>query len=329
MHVLDFAGLQELLSRSRSAKDVMLTFHSIGDTDAIASAYALKALLPGATIATPDRITSNARSTLDKLGLESMISSKFADGSSLVVMLDVNNFEDCGPFEEKLKGFKRDILIIDHHLMKELEGDNIYIFDNEEYTATSSIVFAAMEGLGFAVDKVTAILLALGILSDSAEFKNSSPLTFEQMGRLLAIAHISYPELLRYMQHIASAEDRASLLTSMFKASVNVMYGLVFVVGFAEHNANVMADNSIKIGADVALFYGISRGEITFSARLRPPLDKEFGLHAGYIMKKLAPLIGGTGGGHPCAAGAYGPNTEGKESFIERFMESIRERVEK
>ncbi|MGC8651882.1 MAG: DHH family phosphoesterase [Candidatus Micrarchaeia archaeon] len=328
MHVLDFEALKTMLSGSRHAK-AMLTFHSIGDTDAIASAYALKAYMQSAVIAVPDRITANASHMLSKLGISNAIDTKFNGDAELVVMLDVNNFEDCGPFEAQLKSFNGQILIIDHHLLKQIASDNVYIFNSEEYSATSSIVFAVLEALGFGVDRSTAVLLALGILSDSAEFKNSTPLTFEQLGKLMGISHVDYPTLLEYMQHIADPEDRAALLASMFKAGVHVKYGMVFVEGFAEHNANILADNAIKIGADVSLFYSLSSGEISFSARLRPPLDKKFGIHLGYTMKKLAPLINGTGGGHPCAAGAYGTDPSGIENFIERFGTSIRERVEK
>ena len=328
MHVLDFDGLKSMLSGSK-ANGAMLTFHSIGDTDAIASAYALMSYLPKSSIATPDRITANARSMLGKLGFENAISSKFMGDAKLIIMLDVNNFEDCGPFGPMLKSFSGNILIIDHHLLKWIESDNVHVFNSEGYSSTSSIVLSILEALGFSIDRSTAILLALGILSDSAEFKNSNPLTFEQIGRLMGMAHIDYPTLLEYTQHVASPEDRATLLLSMFKAGVLVKYGLVFVEGFAEHNANIVADNAIRIGADVALFYSFSNGEIAFSARLRPPLDKKFGIHLGYIMKKLAPIIGRTGGGHPCAAGAYGVEAKGIENFIEHFSTSIKERAEK
>ncbi|MEM0150140.1 MAG: DHH family phosphoesterase [Candidatus Micrarchaeaceae archaeon] len=329
MHVLDFDGLKEMLSAGRRSGKVMLTFHSVGDTDAVASAYALNSFLANSAIAMPDTITANAKRILERLGLESNIKADFMPAAQLIIMLDVNNFEDCGAFESMLKDFKGNILIIDHHLMKQIDSSNVYIFNSERYSSTSSIVLQAMESMHVPISKNIAILLALGILSDSAEFKNSSPLTFEQMGRLLDFAHIDYPTLLEYMQHIASPEDRAELLLKLSKASIVVKYGMVFMEGFSEHNANILADDAIKIGADVALFYSTANGEISFSARLRPPLDKEYGIHLGYIMKELAPIIGGSGGGHPCAAGAYGRDLEGIENFIEHFNNSIRERIER
>lgn len=329
MHVLGFDGLKSMLEKSADSSGVMLTFHSVGDTDAVASAYALKSLVHNARIATPDRITANARHILERLGFDSSINAEFIDNAQLVIMLDVNNFDDCGAFGAKLRDFKGNILIIDHHLMKQIENDNVYIFNSEGYSSTSGIIMSALEELGIPIKKETAVLLALGILSDSAEFKNSTPLTFRQIGTLLSIANIDYPTLLQYLEHTASPNDRMELILNMSKASLQIIDGLVFMEGFSEHSANIVADNAIRIGADVALFYSETKGEISFSARLRPPLDKKYDIHLGYIMKKLASLINGTGGGHPCAAGAYGREPYGIDDFINHFNMSMRERIEK
>ena len=46
-------------------KRTLLTFHSIGDTDSISSAFALLKFFNNATIATPDFITGNSRRILE------------------------------------------------------------------------------------------------------------------------------------------------------------------------------------------------------------------------------------------------------------------------
>ncbi|MGC9190933.1 MAG: DHH family phosphoesterase [Candidatus Micrarchaeia archaeon] len=329
MHVISFDDLK-LLLQSSSSKKAILTFHSIGDTDAIASAFALHAYMKNSVIATPDRITANARSILNKLGFNpNDISNEFPEDADIAVMLDVNNFEDCGSFAGKLSSFKGKLLIIDHHMLKQIENENLYVFNSEHFSATASIVMKALDDLSVHLDKNTLLLLALGIISDSAEFKNSNPLTFMQIGRIMEKTGESYPSLLNYMWHNISPEDKASFITSLFKAAVHIRNSLVFVEGHAEHSANVLADDAIKIGADVALFHSSSNGEISISARLRPPLDSKYSLHMGYIMKKLAPLIDGTGGGHPCAAGAYGKQAEGLEEFIAQFNDYIYRKTER
>ncbi len=327
MEILSFDKLKELIA-GIGKKRVMLTFHSVGDTDAVAAAYALKLYLDNASIVAPDRITANARHILERLGMSSEIPNVFDSSMDVVIMLDVNNFEDCGAFYQRLMEFKGKIIMIDHHLIKMIDKE-VYVFNSEDFSATSSIVFELLSALGAKIDRNTAILLALGIISDSAEFKNSKPLTFEQIAKLMKIANIDYPSLLEYVQHTARPEEREELLLSMVKSHIAVKYGLLFVEGFAERNANIVADNAIKIGADVALFYSIAYGEVSFSARLRPPLDKKLGIHLGYVMKKLAYLINGTGGGHPCAAGAYGNEISGIEDFIGNFNLNIKEHAER
>ena len=87
--------------------------------------------------------------------------------------------------------------------------------------------------------------------------------------------------------------------------------------------ANMDADDAIKVGADVSLFYSISSNEISFSARLRPLLDKERGIHLGKVMASLAPIIKGHGGGHPCAAGAYGRESDAAQEFVNSFISTV------
>ena len=43
-----------------NGKRVMVSFHSLGDTDAIASAIGIATILPGSVIAAPDKVTSNS-----------------------------------------------------------------------------------------------------------------------------------------------------------------------------------------------------------------------------------------------------------------------------
>ena len=181
-------------------------------------------------------------------------------------------------------------------------------FNDESYNSAASIVYDVLKSVDFGVERNLANLIATGILSDSAELRNAFPKTFIQIGELLEIAKIDYQSILLEMQHIATIENRAEFINDLFGAQVLITGKLLLVYGRATVHANKIADDGIKIGADASLFYSISEKEISFSARLRPPLDKVHEINLGKIMKELAPLIGGQGGGHPCAAGAYGPN---------------------
>lgn len=323
MEIIDFEALRETIC-SYKDKKVTLTFHTIGDTDSVSSAFALAEYLARPTISTPDFITTNSTRMLERLGIDGKRMTKdFDDASDLVVLLDVNNFDDCGAFKEKLEAYRGKILIIDHHAPQEIDRDNVLVFNNEIYSSTTSIVYELLKSLGFDIPGTIARLLAMGIISDSAEFRNSTYKTFTEMGELLHIANADYASLLSEMRHTASIGARESTIHDLFGSKLTIVSGLLYAEGAVKSHSNQAAEDAIKIGADLALFHSISEKEISFSARLRPPLDKELHLHLGRIMKEIAPIIGGHGGGHPCAAGAYGSSTSKSEEFSSEFVSDI------
>lgn len=326
MESIDFNELKSIIKENREKK-VMLTFHSIGDSDSVSSAFTLMRYFRHATIAMPDVITYNSRKILEKLGFkQSLVTTDFVDDADMVILLDVNNFEDCGKFEENLRNFKNKILIIDHHNPNKISAGNVIAFNDESYNSATSIVYDVIKALGVNVDKRLANLIATGIISDSAEFRNAFPKTFIQIGELLKIAQIDYQSILLEIQHFADPKTRKNFVADLFNARVVIAGKLLFIYGKAKNHANKIADDGIKIGADATLFYTIKEGEISFSARLRPPLDRLYKINLGKLMRVLAPKINGHGGGHPCAAGAYGSGGD-PEELIELFINELNART--
>jgi nanoRNase/pAp phosphatase (c-di-AMP/oligoRNAs hydrolase) len=326
MPYINFEGLISELKASKNAR-AMLTFHSIGDTDAVSSAISLSGFFPNHIIAKPDAITSNSTRILRKLGFdEHTITSGFPEGIETIVLFDVNNVEGCGKFRGQLERFAGKIIVIDHHKPME-DKPNLHIFSDESYNSTASIVYEIMKRLIIKIEDKDAKLLSMGIMSDSAEFKNATSLTFSQLGELFKIGKTDYITLLVEMEHISPPQERIKTVSDLFNASAFVENGILFVKGNAHSYSNLAADDAIRIGADVALFHSVSKEEVSFSARLRPTLDKKYGIHLGAIMKKLAPIIDGNGGGHPCAAGAYGKDTSKSKEFANAFIIEIQKFV--
>ena len=131
--------------------------------------------------------------------------------------------------------------------------------------------------------------------------------------------------MLQEIRHPAAPETREGFIEDLFRSNIKIMNGMLVVYGAAKVHANMLADDAIRIGADASIFYTSSKKEVSFSARLRPPLDKTHSIHLGRLMKELAPLISGQGGGHPCAAGAYGPKRENADKFLNAFINKIDE----
>lgn len=304
--------------------NVMITFHSIGDTDSVSSAAALLSIFPNARISTPDIITANALRVLEKCGYKKdVISTKFDDNADLIIIVDANSTSELGNFQQLVEKFKKDVMVIDHHVDPSMPNANALVFNDESFNSSASIIYELLKRLHFNISITTAKMLCMGIISDSAELKNATPQTFIQIGELLSIAKTDYVGIMAEFSHESSIEARLQTIHSIMHADTFIKHDLIFVYGITNVHAGIAADDAIKIGADIALFKSESSNEVSFSSRLRPTLDTKYGLHFGKVMRKLAPIISGSGGGHPCAGGAYGPKKDKYENFFDSFTEEI------
>jgi len=330
MEKINFDSLLFLLKEAKEKnKKILITFHSVGDSDSVSSAIALKRFFgDNAKVSTPDYITTNATRMLKVANInENEISKGFDTDCDIVVLVDVNAFEDCGSFNYYLNDFKGDIVIIDHHALHNIEKDKVYVYNDENSNSTASIIYEIFEQLEFDVDVKIKYLLVYGIISDSADLKNAFPKTFIQIGKLLEDTGSNYQALLNMIEPLPDPKSRLNVLIDSCAAEKYIIGNILFIYGRAHSHANVSADVALKAGADLALFFSIGAEGISFSARLRETLDKKYDLHMGKIMKMLAPIIRGSGGGHPCAAGAYGPVTSTENEFKEAFMEELKKHI--
>ena len=60
---------------------------------------------------------------------------------------------------------------------------------------------------------------------------------------------------------------------------------------------------------------------------MQPYLDKKLGIHLGSLMQEAGSMLEGNGGGHPCAAGAYGPAKDNINIAANRILNSIRRKI--
>ena len=69
----------------------------------------------------------------------------------------------------------------------------------------------------------------------------------------------------------------------------------------------------------------LSRNSDFFSLRCSKLLAYD-GIHFGNIMREIAKEVGGTGGGHAIACGAYIPN-EKKSEFLDKFNKKLQGKI--
>ncbi|MGC8676184.1 MAG: DHH family phosphoesterase [Candidatus Micrarchaeia archaeon] len=326
---LTFDELLELVKRY-SQQDVLITFHSIGDRDAVGSAVALSEYMHSSIVAMPDFLTNNARRMLASVEYEKKISAKFVK-TSAVIVTDADNTEVLGPFSKELYNYSGEVLFIDHHLKSDNvkaelpNASAVYMFTDEKFNSTSSIVYALLKRLGASIGKEVALLLANGITADSADLQNADALTFMQLSELFSISGTTYASLQEMYHSSIPLVNRLMTMQDVKNASLESTGKYLIVYGKATEHANVAADAAMNLGADAAVFWSITPYEASISGRLRSPLDKQLGIHLGVYMRGVAALLNGTGGGHACAAGAYGPEKGKVEQAALQIVGKLKE----
>lgn len=326
MRKVDFDGLCGILREYRGRK-VLLTFHSIGDRDGVGSAAALSSFFSDSVVATPDFITNNAKKMLEYVGYGARLDTRFREEADLAIILDANTPDVLGGFKERLGKFRGDVLVIDHHAPHDDFRGDVATFNDEAYNSTSSIVYDALRALGAEVSKGAAFLLLNGIIADSADLRNSSPTTFRQIADLLEISKVDFSFISEYYHANVPVRNRYETVEDIYSSKAEIVGDYVVMYGRAHARANVAADAALNLGADAAVFWVTTEREASLSARLLSPLDKKLGIHLGVMMEAVAGIVGGTGGGHACAAGAYGPRREGAQEAGEEVLRKIKEKM--
>ncbi|HUB92762.1 MAG TPA: DHH family phosphoesterase [Candidatus Saccharimonadales bacterium] len=325
----DFASFDRIcdaISESRD-KRVVLTFHSVGDRDGVGSAIALSSFFRDSIIVTPDFLTGNAKRMLAQAGYTKKIGSSFPQDRELAIVTDANNLEVLNQMKRDFVGFGGSVLFIDHHAIGDYKlPRNMVVFNDEKYNSASSIVYEILKRNGAEITKQSALLILNGIIADSSDFQNATPLTFRQVSELLEIAETDYAEIKEYFHQDIGVERRYGLMKDLFAARTEMLGDYILMHGKASEGASLVAQTAINFGADGSVFWSEREDEITISARLRAPLDRKLGIHLGRSMQEAGKGLGGTGGGHPCAAGAYGPVKENGEKMAGQVIDMLRNR---
>ncbi|MFA5106038.1 MAG: DHH family phosphoesterase [Candidatus Micrarchaeia archaeon] len=294
-----------------SGSKCLISFHSGGDTDAMGAAIAIRRRLKNASIVAPDRVSSSARKIADYCGEKILFPSDFQrqDGSfdfsgfSHFILLDTNSAGNA-PLAQHID-FD---CVIDHHSTR---SDTIRakwgVIDNK---ASSTCELVA--GMVPNPDKFASLALLCGIISDSYYFHNASVGTFKTVSGLLAKCGLGYQQVLSFVDQPRDAASRLSMLEACRNVAIvhEKINGEDIIIATSQA-ASFEADAAvalIDIGADISFVGHAGKVGARISARMRNAHSGRLSMAS--IMSKVAPVIGGTGGGHVCAAGANGTKPE-------------------
>ena len=81
-----------------------------------------------------------------------------------------------------------------------------------------------------------------------------------------------------------------------------------------------------KLGEGVVLLAAVNDGKVNLMAAATPGA-MERGAHAGNLIKGIAALVGGGGGGRPNMAQAGGKNPDGIDAALEKAKEVLKDQI--
>jgi nanoRNase/pAp phosphatase (c-di-AMP/oligoRNAs hydrolase) len=302
--------------REIGEKKALITFHSLGDLDAVCSAIALKKSLKNATVASPDKVNSEAKRFLlsinETIPLLSTVNPK---DFSFIIVLDTNS-----PFLlPEAAGLQID-LIIDHHSVHPDSLKSRYALIDNTVSSTCELLFPLLEK----VDEKTALCLLVGMISDSANFKNANQNTFPIISKLLQKAGLPYNKILSFTSVPADISQRIAL----FKACKRLQFqkiGDVLIARSVSSFESHAASAFIELGADFSFVGHEGKEDARISARIRPEFSDAVDLPS--IMSEAGKIIGGDGGGHQCAAGATGKYPDKIDEALDFCVETVLARL--
>ncbi len=297
-----------------AGKRVILTTHSLADTDALASGFALSHLLgPKAIFALPDRANSEARRLFGSHmgGMLSFQSARAQFPFAPIILLDCNDpslLPQLAAGGDGRKGRKNPSphvsLLIDHHALSNNSVRGAHEWVEPEAASCSELVSSLLSP----VSPELALFLIWGILSDSAHLGRASPRTLRALANLLERAQGTYEEIRNALRHPPSIQSRAAVLEGLRQATWAMDEGLLVALASVSGHESHVADALVGAGADAAFAGTCDKKSARISARISPGLASRTDLPA--LMGQVGRFLGGEGGGHPAAAGATGPKSE-------------------
>lgn len=321
--------LKRFLQASKDRSFLLLCHHN-ADPDSLGSAIAFALYLSSigiekVKIGVAQSVSSYARRLISFSPVPVVRNPSVEE--DVVVIFDTSSLEQLKPIEIPAE---RRVIVIDHHVEKEkpIKGD-ITVVDSSR-TSTAEIIWELFKYFGFRDEDSTKVLLA-GIVTDTASFRFANSKTFRTVSEMLGLFPVQMGEVFQLISPVSDENidqaKRTALLKACQRLELKKFRRYLIAVSKVSAYEALACKVFLNLGADVAIV-GSEKDGVRISARAKETLIKK-GLHLGRIMEKVGPVIQGSGGGHPGAAGANGQtNLEGGMNIILKEIELFLKNVE-
>lgn len=316
----------ELLRELHSLKgSTLISFHSLGDVEAVASAIALSHLLKNVKVVvkSPDKPNSAARHLLQKLEMSPILAlgENEVKAFNNVILVDVANEQMLGQEGTEFAKFKGKLIAIDHHEHGKLLK-NAHVFEFPHRTSCCEVIYDLYRVSGKKISSEIATLLLCGIITDTANFKTANRETFQAVAQLLLASGRKYEELLQLVKTIPDASEVKQVFAALQSTElIETPAGIIGIARASCFEAKI-ALIFVEIGCVVGVCVDVKNGKIAMvKDNQNPAINK---INVGELMKFAGSEMKGSGGGHESVGGCAG-----KKELTEKALVKLIERVKK
>ncbi len=279
----------------------LITFQSVGDVDAVASAIVLSELVPKSVVRSTGELNAQARKLLSHFGLAVPKIESLEEYDNIIVV-DAGNAGVLGKWGGAIERFKGKTMVIDHHFHSH-PLPAVFTYNDSGKSSTCEIIFELSKLRGKKIGKREALLLAAGIISDTAFFKSANDASFAALAELLEIigrGNKDYDEVVSLIKMQPDVSERLARLQALKSAELVQKGQCVVAKAFSNAFELSCASILVEAGADYA-FVGNKKHGRVFCVR-----SDAAKANVGKMMEHIGRVLGGSGGGHEKVGGANG-----------------------
>ena len=303
---------------------IVVIGHHNADPDAIGAAQGVRELVkrlkPDAHVEVlmPDDISRLSMNLIEKLGLD--VSEDASTGFDTIIIVDSGGLNQLGEWEGIINSHSSVKILIDHHTLEdELSKIMDLIIHDESTSSTCELVFRLYEDHSLIPSDKTSKALLAGIIFDTKYLSIGDSQTFETVSKLLQmIGDISEVRSMMYQENDVS--ERIARLKTAQRVELHHIGNWVIAISEVGSYQASGARALISLGADLSIVVGEEKDGLRASLRSTQGFFDASGIHLGELVSDYAELFGGSGSGHPTAAGYNGA---GEYSDIKRELLSL------
>ncbi len=300
---------------------ILITSHKQSDPDALGSAILLYYVLQSLTtqkisIVVPTR-TKQTEKILSNFPIDTVVSNHLEGSSDVnryaVILVDTNqpsitDLQEIFHQTDSSEVFKQAkfSIILDHHLPSEADTpDATMELIVPDYSSASELLLDIVFESGVPLENQVFLTIGLlGILYDTKRLLLASATTLTKVGRILDSIGGTIEDYMFLLDNQKDYSERvANIKTAQRNKLIIVqekyLFSLSFVSSFESSSARALQ----YLGSDLAAVINLGKKEIRISFRSTKNFYNETHIHCGEVAKYLADTYGGTGSGHPTAAG--------------------------